>query len=263
MSRRCVAYPFPLVQGDRLRVNDGVTAPHSGLPSLAKWLFLAGGLLLAPGCARNEIPPPTQPGPLDGMPAASSPEGAVNAFRWCNENLSTEGYRLLFTADFRFAFATLDTNGNVFRGDAWVREHELGYFGHLVNGGAADQPAASLLTLVLDRSFRVQNDTRTGKYDPERRKTITTQVNLTIQTVDGVAVNVNGKATFFLVRGDSARVPEDLGLGADPNRWYIERWEDQTFAPTGSIWARSSAARPLHAQPSKNATWGSIKALYF
>lgn len=194
------------------------------------------------------------------MPAANSPEGAVNAFRWCNENLSTEGYRLIFTDDFQFAFAALDTNGNAFRDD-WNRGRELGYFEHLVNGGAADQPAASLLTLVVDRTYRVQNDTRPGKYDPDRRKTITTQVNLTIQTTDGAAANVNGKATFYLVRGDSARIPEDLGVGADPQRWYIERWEDQTFAPTVTPSARA-VPRPRHAQPSKSTTWGSIKVLY-
>ena len=233
------------------------------LPRLARKPLLLAALLIVAGCARdNVIPPPTQPGPLDGMPAANSPSGVVSAFLWCNQNRSTEGYGLLFTDDFQFAFAALDTNGNAFRDD-WNRERELVYFDHLVNGGAADQPAASQITLVFDRSFRVQNDTRAGKYDPDRRKTITTQVNLMIQTTDGTATNVNGKATFYLVRGDSARIPEDLDLGADPERWYIERWEDQTLAGSGATSAQSGAApRPLRAQPTKNATWGSIKARY-
>ena len=236
-----------------------MTAHHfPALSRLADRLLLISTLLLAAGCGRNEVHSPTEPGPLDGMPAASSPQGVLNAFQWCHENLSTDGYRLLFTEDFRFAFAALDTSGNAFR-DVWDRQKELDYFDHLVHGGAPDQPAASQITLLFDRTFRVQNDTRPGKYDPERRKTITTQVNLTIETVDGAVSNVNGKATFYLVRGDAALIPEDLGLGPDTNRWYIERWEDQTYAPSEATSARS---RPHHAQPTKNATWGSIKALY-
>ena len=223
-------------------------------------ILVIGALLLAGGCSENATLPPTQPDPLAGMPAASSAAGVTNAFLWCNQNRSTEGYRLLFTEDFQFAFAALDTNGNAFR-DAWTRERELAYFDHLVNGGAADQPAASQITLVVDRTFRIQNDTREGKYDPERRKTITTQVNLTVETVDEIVINVNGKATFYLVRGDAALVPE--GIEPDPHRWYIERWEDQTYAPTGATSAQSGAApRPLRSQPTKATTWGSIKALY-
>jgi hypothetical protein len=167
-------------------------------------------------------------------PAPNSPSNTLLLFKWCYENRSQAEYRELFTADYRFAFAALDTNGNAYRDQPWTRDDELESSRKLFEGGEADQPAASQISLVLERSFRVQNDTRPGKYDPDRRKTITTLVNLTIQTIDGTSTNVNGKATFFLVRGDSALIPDDLGFGPDPNRWYIERWEDQTFAPTGA-----------------------------
>jgi hypothetical protein len=40
--------------------------------------------------------------------------------------------------------------------------------------------------------------------------------------------NVEGLATFYLVRGDSALIPTDTGLRADSTRWWIERWEDAT-----------------------------------
>ena len=44
-------------------------------------------------------------------------------------------------------------------------------------------------------------------------------------------------ALFFVVRGDSARIPKDMvdrGFGPDKNRWYIERWEDQTVGGGGA-----------------------------
>jgi len=224
--------------------------------------LLIGALLLAAGCDRNE-PAPTQPDPPAPMPTASSPESLMAAFAWCNQNLSIDEYRTLFTDDFQFVFPAMDTMGNQYRDHPWTREDELTHFQNLVNGGAADQPAARLITLVLDRSFRVEDDLRPGKYDPDRRKIITTHVNLMIQTIDGAASNVNGKATFFLVRGDSALIPDDLGHGPDPNRWYIERWEDQTYAPTGLTTGSSGAApRPQHAQPASKTTWGTIKVRY-
>ncbi|MEO5617021.1 MAG: hypothetical protein ABIS67_04565, partial [Candidatus Eisenbacteria bacterium] len=46
------------------------------------------------------------------------------------------------------------------------------------------------------------------------------------------AFRITGAARFFVVRGDSALIPDDLvqrGFTADANRWYIERWEDETI----------------------------------
>lgn len=234
-------------------------------------------LPLLAGCWNPFSPDVLGRGVSTPPPAPNSPSNTLQLFKWCYENRSFSEYRELFTADYRFVFAALDTNGNAYRDQPWTRDDELESSRKLFEGGDATQPAASIITLVLDRNFRVQNDTRPGKYDPERRKTITTQVNLTIQTVDGTATNVNGKATFFLVRGDSALIPEDLGLGPDPNRWYIERWEDQTFAPTLAQAMRASgfppptasrpaadrpAAAPTVSQPAGYVTWGAIKRWY-
>lgn len=232
-------------------------------------------LPLVAGCWNPFSPSVLGRGVSTPPPAPNTPTNTLLLFKWCYENRSFAEYRELFTADYRFAFAALDTNGNQYRGDTWTRDDELESTRKLFEGGDASQPAASLITLVLDRNFRVQNDTRPGKYDPERRKTITTQVNLTIQTVDGTATNVNGKATFFLVRGDSADIPPDLGLGPDPNRWYIERWEDQTYAPTiaQALLAGATmrvAAGPVADRPAATpavsrayqVTWGAIKVWY-
>jgi hypothetical protein len=208
----------------------------SPTPSVRRLLIALAllALVAVTGCWNPFQPSVLGRGVSTPPPAPNTPSNTLLLFKWCYENRSQAEYRELFTADYRFAFAALDTNGNAYRDQPWTRDDELESSRKLFEGGEADQPAASLITLVLDRSFRVQNDTRPGKYNPEQRKTITTQVNLTIQTVDGTATNVNGKATFFLVRGDSALIPDDIGLGPDPNRWYIERWEDQTYAPTGA-----------------------------
>jgi len=232
-------------------------------------------LILVAGCWNPFSPSVLGRGVSTPPPTPNSPSNTLLLFKWAYENRSFAEYRELFTADYRFAFAALDTNGNAYRDQPWTRDDELESSRKLFEGGDASQPAASLITLVLDRSFRVQNDTRPGKYDPERRKTITTQVNLTIQTVDGTATNVNGKATFFLVRGDSADIPEDIGLGPDPNRWYIERWEDQTFAPNAAqslvagapapASSRPVAGRPAAAPalaPQATVSWGAIKRWY-
>jgi len=63
-----------------------------------------------------------------------------------------------------------------------------------------------------------------------------------------------GFANFFMVRGDSALIPADLaarGFRPDSTRWYIERWEDDTFQEVGA-----------RAMPTSTATWGTIKVLY-
>lgn len=72
---------------------------------------------------------------------------------------------------------------------------------------------------------------------------------------------VTGAMRFFLVRGDSALIPEDLakrGVGADPNRWYIERWEDETV---GEAATRQEEGEP-QPTPSRNTTLCGIKVLY-
>jgi len=229
-------------------------------------------LLLVAGCWNPFMPKVLGRGVSTPPPAPNTPSNTLLLFKWAYENRSQAEYRELFTADYRFAFAAADTNGNQYRGDTWTRDDEIESSRKLFEGGDVTQPAASQITLVLDRNFKVQNDTRPDKYDPDRRKTITTQVNLTIQTIDGAATNVNGKATFFLVRGDSADIPPDLGFGPDANRWYIERWEDQTFAPTlaqaltarGAVPASRSAtgAAPALSQALGQVSWGAIKVWY-
>ena len=89
---------------------------------------------------------------------------------------------------------------------------------------------------------------------------------LRIETREG-DFQVTGAAGFFLVRGDSALIPPELiakGVGPDPGRWYVERWEDETGGSDGATARVADERRPssLQALPARNTTWCSIIALY-
>jgi hypothetical protein len=82
-------------------------------------------------------------------------------------------------------------------------------------------------------------------------KNIRTQVVLNIQTGDGNAFDISGAANFYMVRGDSALIPEELrlrGFGPDSTRWYIRRWDDETAqGEPGAFAARPAAGAGLAA----------------
>ncbi|HET9328532.1 MAG TPA: hypothetical protein VFQ05_17330, partial [Candidatus Eisenbacteria bacterium] len=186
------------------------------------------------------------------VPAPMSPEGVVLLLQWCYVSRNEENHRTLFTDDYQFVFGLLDPEGAPWRTTPWTREDELAYFDHLVNGGSANQPPAQSITLLLDRNFQVIDDPRPGKTPPWHR-VIRTSVTLHI-VAENSSREVSGFANFFLVRGDSAAIPEGLqprGTIPDSAFWYIERWEDETLPAEGA-----------RAMPSSAATWGGIKALY-
>jgi len=180
------------------------------------------GLLLA-GCFDPFSPRVLGRGLSTPPPTPNSPSGLLRLFEWAYNNRDLSEYRTVFTDDYRFAFSATDTAGNGYRDQPYTRADELASANRLFD-------AASLISLQLDKSFVVFNDTRPDKFDPLRRKNIRTQVLLNITTLDGGQTNVSGKANFFLVRGDSAAIPTELGFQPDSNRWYIERWEDETLA---------------------------------
>lgn len=215
-------------------------------------VLLAAASLVAAGCGGKSATQPA-PDPLAGMPAPTSPSGVLRALEWAVNHRSIEAYRSLFTGDFVFRFSTLDTAGILWgAGHPWGRAQEQGAFTTLVQGGDAGQPAATACQLQLDRNFIVFADPRPGMNDPVRRRSITTQVNLTVTTSDGATSNVYGSGTFYVVRGDIAVLPPDLGLAPDSTRWYIGGWDDNTIG-TGAVFA------PM---PTKNRTWGDIKVMY-
>ncbi len=182
-------------------------------------------------------------------PAAHSPEGALRLLEWSYNRRDVAHHRTLFSDDFRFIFGVLDPAGFAFRDTSWTRDDELDYFEHLVSGDSA-LAAATSLSLAFDRNFRLTAD----PYRPGAAHVlIRTSVALHVVARGRPNYDIEGYANFFLVRGDSASIPTDLlaqGIGHDPNRWFIDRWEDDTF-DAGA-----------HALPATQLTWGSLKAAY-
>jgi hypothetical protein len=177
------------------------------------------------GCSHLDRSP-TRPGPA--VSAARTPIEALRLFESSWEGRSIESYELLFTEDFRFAFATSDTSGNAYLERGFRREDELACARHLFQGGRADQPAASRITMDLDHILNVFPDSRPGKTHPWHVE-VFSRVVLSVDYAGFGSDRIDTSARFFLVRGDSAAIPPDLvaRLPADSTRWYIERYEEE------------------------------------
>jgi hypothetical protein len=139
--------------------------------------------------------------------------------------------------------------------------------------GGSDQPPASRITLQFDRTLIALGDSRPGK-DPRWHKTIFTKVNLTVQISEGdqqSSLEVQGNARYYVVRGDSAVIPEELiqaGFRPDSTRWWVERWEDETLPSGGVVFEEPVLRRPdgrtqrLAAMPAEVLTWGGVKTRF-
>ena len=203
-------------------------------------------LLLGLGGCYNPFGPLVAPttGVYVPPPSPDSPQGIVRLFAWCWNNRDATIYQQLFTSDYLFVYATGDSAGNLFRDDPLDREEEVNIARRMFEGGGTVPPASSI-TLVLDATLYPLPDSRPGK-DPKWHKEVPTAVNLAIELEDGSQYNVTGNTTFFVVRGDSAKIPSDLSLKPDSTRWYIERWADYTLLdavtpPLPELMARSPA----------------------
>jgi hypothetical protein len=254
--------------------------PARALAAIAPVAVLA----LLPGCfnpfdprlanVRGESTPPPEP---------NSPENVVRLFEWCWNNRAIEEYRGVFSEDYTFQFAVLDTFGNAYRERPWRYEDEVISTTNIFVGGSPTEPPATGCDLTLDPTLIVVNDPRPGK-DPGWHKQINTNVDLRIAT-DDQEYRITGRARFFLVRGDSATIPPDLGIVPSPNRWFIERWEDETLPETGPAFAAAPAGGAARATASGapapgslarfprvtrasapsfpvDVSWGSIRAFY-
>lgn len=266
-------------------------------PSLARRLaalgILAAGLSLA-GCF-NPFSPRYAPtlGASIPAPKPTSAPGVLRLFEWCYNNKAIAEYRELFTADYQFFFSPRDSAGAEWRGTPFRRADEIISATQLFVGGSAGEPAARSINLKLDPNFFVYPDpdftyfpepNRTVPRDPLGRwhKNIRTTVNLRIGTEDGSSIEILGHANFYMIRGDSADIPEELkllGFKPDSTRWYIRRWDDETaseggalaLAPsrgTGPMAARSGsparASRPAGASELPvQSSWGAVKDYYW
>ena len=164
-------------------------------------------------------------------PLANSPQGALQLLRWCWVNRTIAEYGDLFTDDFRFAFS--DAEAADFA--PVLRFDELEIAKHLLVDGSATEPRVKRIDLEFSSTLVPIPDQRPGKIAPWHKQ-ITTGVVLRAY-LDDVIWDIHGDVTFFLVRADSARIPQELlDLGRSPKdpRWYIERWEDHTDSRQGN-----------------------------
>lgn len=238
---------------------------------------LAAGLLLVVlGGCMNPFSP--RVAPVSGItvppPVPSTPEDVIRLFAWCWNHRAYPEYEEIFSDDYVFVFAQGDTAGNT-RSEPIDREEELIIAKNLFIGGAIDEPPANRIVLNIDPSLHAVDDNRRGK-DPGWHKEVFTSIDLTIST-DTQDYRVTGSARFYVVRGDSALIPQamkDKGFGPDPNRWYIEQHSDETYQPlgpaagpsgahaAGSLRLASLGPSPTRATPSENLTLGQLFLLY-
>lgn len=206
-------------------------------------------------------------------PKPATPQLLMKLFQWCWENRSIPDYEELFTEDFRFAFAAVDSADN----PPILRDEEIEIAQKIFVDGTANEPRANRIELTYNNALIPIPDSRPGKTDPWHKE-ITARVVLRVELVEaGSPVNyvVEGDVTFFVVRGDSAIIPPQLverGFGPDPNRWYIERWEDKTgqesaMAPEPGGGASPSAyglsASPtVVGDPTLRTSWGEFMNRY-
>ncbi len=217
---------------------------------------LAALLAGVAGCSKKSNPASVvAPPPPPAGPVADTPEHAVQRLQWAYRNRSADVYRSLFTSDYAFAFSTLDPAGDPYRGGLWGRDDELACAQHLFVGGGATEEAATAITLDFGNLLVAQPDSRAGK-NPRWHKQVGVEVVLAIQRPSS-SFQVKGGIHLYCVRGDSALVPQGLGLPADSTRWSIDPWTDET-----SELAAPARARPAAAQPAGKMSWGQIKAWY-
>lgn len=206
---------------------------------------LATSALAASGCFNPFSPrlaaggaPPTPP------PAPTTAAGVLRLFQWCWRNRAITEYREIFTDDYLFKFSVRDSSGSTYDPTVrpWRREDELDSAEKLFVTGTPSDPPATNITFEYTSDLVAVPDARPGK-DPGWHKQIRAQVSLRI-IVGESTTEVTGPGLFYLVRGDSAAIPQELvdrGFKPDANRWWIERWEDETTPPNE---AAQSVMRP-------------------
>lgn len=189
-----------------------------------RWLVrLALAALVLSGCSGGGDKPDEPEVPV--APTPDTPANAVRLLEWCWEQLDEVTYRDVFTDDFFYAFSPADSVAG-----GLDREDELHVAGNLFQTGAVGRPAATRIVFDLNATLTALPDSRPGKH-PTWHKEIRSNGVRVIVITPAQTYSVVAPMTFYVVRGDSADIPQDLidrGFTPNPNRWYVERWEDQT-----------------------------------
>ena len=209
----------------------------------AALLFLClVGLLCSFGCSSKDEPtaPISTIAPLsEPAPEPNSPANVLRLLEWSYNYRDENHYRTLFTSDCLFLFASLDSSGSTYGDARWTREDEM------ISAHRLFQ-VTSKIQLRFDGNLTATPDPRPGKH-PMWHKVINTHTQLHLVFRDHHVEDIFGPTTFFLVRGDSASIPADIGAGPDSSVWYIDGWQDQTAS---------------HAGGTPNSAWTSLKKRY-
>jgi|GEM_PF-3042818 len=189
---------------------------------------LAAAAVLAAGCF-NPFDPriASVRGATQARPVPGSARGVVELFQWCWNNRAYTEYTEIFTEDFLFQYVNRDSAGNQ-RSEFLNRDQELDTARNLFVEGTATEPPATRINLTYTNTLLAFPDSRPGKAFPWHQEI---GVNLTLEiATDEQEYRINGRAVFYLVRGDSARIPIELRprFPADTSRWWIEFWTDET-----------------------------------
>jgi hypothetical protein len=220
-------------------------------PNAPRLLAVSLALGLLAGCSRTTAP--VAP-PADAAPALTTPALAVKRVEWAFPHRDIGATGDLFTDDFAFVGSGVDSVGNpasIGVDRAWT----LAALGSMFNGVPNQKAPAEQITLLMDQNPISFPDTRPGK-DPRWHKWVRTSVNFKVRIDSGNTVEVTGNALFFMTRGDSVAIPAELrsrGAKPDSARWWIDRWEDETFSGTGA---------PSATNPTRNNTLFRILELY-
>ncbi len=154
-----------------------------------------------------------------GRSGGSRPESALESLERCWDRRSAECYGELLTEDFRLV---CDPSGSETR----TRYEEL-------EAAVAFLRTHRRVRLRFDRNLTALPDERPGK-DAGWHRVVITRIALRAWSPAGNP-RVLSAARFYLVRGDSAHIPEELrasGIGPDPQRWWIERCELDSALPS-------------------------------
>jgi hypothetical protein len=208
----------------------------------------------------------TTVGLAEVKPAPNSPTGVIYLFQWCYRNRAINEYREIFTDDYVFTFSSLDESGLPYRDKPWRREDELISAQNLFITGKAENEAATSITLEFGNTLFDEPDSRPGMGDVFHRQ-VNARIVLSVNLPSGLQ-EVQGEAKFFVVRGDKAAIPPELGLAADSTRWYIDGWEDNTVPASGGAAAPAlpaltrAGASPATLSPPVALSFGQLKAEY-
>lgn len=217
--------------------------------------LVAGVLILLAGCAGKATTPVTSPVAKPPSLAGLGPEDFARAVTGLWDQRNWDSYSWTLTDDFQFVFAPSDSAGNAFLGRCMNRDIEVLAAKRMFEAGTDLEPPFVSVSFVLGPGLLNLPDPRPGK-DPTVHRLI--RGPFTFSADQGQAeFRITGNVNFYLVRGDSAAIPaglDALGAAPDPDRWWLERWEDES--------SDSYAAVETQPLPTRRSTLGAVKSLY-